>query len=1056
MEILAHDSNERGDLFGRLVADLFAAQGYENPRMNIHKTGREIDLKARHGLEPKQAVAECKATKEPVGGDELNKFAGALQAEAHAGKDVQTQGYYVSLNGYRESAREQEEELGQGRFILLDGADVQHQLVKGKMVVPKRHAIEVSGRLANADGELHLAGEPELLAHQIGWIWLCVYERDHEEQRFALVHADGRPLAATLAREVVAADRPNGGRLESLEYCPPETAPDPAAVEAAEHRYREYLLSELGQITLEGLPADEEVGSRRIALEDLYVPLAVEPLGESEGVAESSNRRGSLPEDEVDPLFLDSDENGEIEDREEDESNRESIGRVIDRYRRIAVLADPGSGKSTLIKRLAVAYASDEHRDRVDDDLPDADWLPIFLRCRALGASVREPVHKMLEALPQRGEFPELEDGFRALLARVLATGRAVLLIDGLDEIADEGDRLSFVLQLRTFLATYPNIRVLLTSRERGFRVVAGAMSSICEKYRLAGFDDEDIEGLTRAWHATVVGRSREVDREARSLARSIIDNDRVRRLARNPLLLTTLLLVKRWVGDLPPKRTILYEKAIEVLLMTWNVEAHEPLDLEEAVPQLAFVAHDLTKRGAQEVSSTELTGLLAQAREEMPEILGFARMSVADFVERIESRSSLLVMTGHVVERGKLVPNYEFRHLTFQEYLTAVALVEGFYSGHTEDDQLADMLTEHQLSPSWSEVIALALVRAGRSAGETVRKVLSETRCSLEPLELGEIDRGDSRPQALLLGRALADEVQLPPQLVEEVSAELCRIRATSNLSLVRGILNSRYGEVFRETCESQFLDGDGQALIETGRRFVDLVVAETGSLRIGNARDRDQVLNLLNSTEVRVQARGAMLATRGAFGAARADAPEPETELVKALHPWSARLIEICRDGSKPIRYLSTWAMAWLGQLEAVAPADRSPALETLLRTWRTSDSPDLQRQAAWAFSEAAPVSRGVGPFHRGDVHLIPFVEDQAAAEPGIPRREDRRPAALLLAYYLGAPWSDEEIIERAREIYVTRRNPKRGFGTVGRLLPEITDTPYEDEDEDELFPY
>ena len=61
--------------------------------------------------------------------------------------------------------------------------------------------------------------------------------------------------------------------------------------------------------------------------------------------------------------------------------------------------------------------------------------------------------------------------------------------------------------------------------------------------------------------------------------------------LAVNPLLLTTLLLVRRWIGELPRRRSILYAKAIEVLLMTWNVEGHEPIDDEEAVPQLAYLA---------------------------------------------------------------------------------------------------------------------------------------------------------------------------------------------------------------------------------------------------------------------------------------------------------------------------------------------------------------------------------------------------------------------------------------------------------------------------------
>lgn len=41
IRILEKDNNRRGDLVGRLLADLFVALGYDQPRLNIHKSGRE-------------------------------------------------------------------------------------------------------------------------------------------------------------------------------------------------------------------------------------------------------------------------------------------------------------------------------------------------------------------------------------------------------------------------------------------------------------------------------------------------------------------------------------------------------------------------------------------------------------------------------------------------------------------------------------------------------------------------------------------------------------------------------------------------------------------------------------------------------------------------------------------------------------------------------------------------------------------------------------------------------------------------------------------------------
>ncbi len=40
-------------------------------------------------------------------------------------------------------------------------------------------------------------------------------------------------------------------------------------------------------------------------------------------------------------------------------------------------------------------------------------------------------------------------------------------------------------------------------------------------------------------------------------------------------------------------------------------------------------------------------------------------------------------MVSGYDLEDGSLVPMYEFRHLTFQEYLTARAIVDGYYPAH-------------------------------------------------------------------------------------------------------------------------------------------------------------------------------------------------------------------------------------------------------------------------------------------------------------------------------------------------------------------------------------
>jgi len=39
----------RGDLFGRLMSDLFVSLGYDDVRLNIARSGREIDMRRNTG-----------------------------------------------------------------------------------------------------------------------------------------------------------------------------------------------------------------------------------------------------------------------------------------------------------------------------------------------------------------------------------------------------------------------------------------------------------------------------------------------------------------------------------------------------------------------------------------------------------------------------------------------------------------------------------------------------------------------------------------------------------------------------------------------------------------------------------------------------------------------------------------------------------------------------------------------------------------------------------------------------------------------------------------------
>ncbi|MCP4230488.1 MAG: NACHT domain-containing protein, partial [bacterium] len=547
------------------MKSLFQTLGYEKIGTNVSKTGREIDIIAVNEAEERRVIAECKAQKKKTGGDDLNKFAGALEIEKSQKNG--TIGYFISLSGFTGSALEQEEEMDGNRFICFDGKNVIDKLIKGHFIKPIEYATEQAGRYAvDLSNEHKIEKKYELLAHGTGWIWAIYYSLNKKRTHFALIHADGEALAEEKADSIITADETVGGILSSLTYLtPPDPPPDLAAqIEEAKTKYFKYLAADCGEITFEGIPSDTGLATERIPIEKIFVPLYLNPY-----MYEQSKQ---FAEREMEPEF--------------EEVKRRPVGEVLSENPRLAILATPGGGKTTLLNRLAVAYAFPERRSKTDDVLPDRNWLPILIHCRDLKGIARSPIREIILSVHKRAEIdPELTDAFGLLINREFKGDNILLLIDGLDEITDEGDRVAFIKQLRTFLNIYPAVNIVVTSREAGFRSLGGALANECTHYKIADFDDNDIKRLVKLWSIEVEGDTPQNREDAENLFRKIIDNKRIKELAVNPLLLTTLLAVKRWVRDLPTRRADLYRDAVEMLLRTWNVEGFKPINIDEAIP---------------------------------------------------------------------------------------------------------------------------------------------------------------------------------------------------------------------------------------------------------------------------------------------------------------------------------------------------------------------------------------------------------------------------------------------------------------------------------------
>lgn len=518
--------------------------------------------------------------------------------------------------------------------------------------------------------------------------------------------------------------------------------------------YKSFLVRDCGQMTIEGVSADMDTGQRKFDLERLFVPLNV----------------SACP-----PEFSPGDPDREKKIKEWEIENNQEIpfGKLLAKHRRVALLALPGGGKTLLLKRLAVAYADPTRQLASSDELPSLKLVPLLIRCREWRDHIRLPIKTLLKNIGDITGQPSLA-GLSDALIPILRKGHVLLLVDGLDEIHNDADRTTFVDNLESFLEEYGQIRLVVTSREAGFGLVAPSLSRFCERWRIAPLSENAISLLSAHWHRLMNGEGPATIAESEEVAQLLLKNGSLRRLAENPLLLTMLLVVKHGAGGLPPDRVSLYGRAVEVLLDTWNIKGHAPLNAKEAVPQLAYVAFQLMCKGRQTATEQELIALLEEAREKHPNIKRYAKDSPYAFLRRVELRSSLLLEAGHQIERGRTVPFYQFRHLTFQEYLTAVAATEGHYQNYRQEDTVLTPLKDYTQTEEWKEVIPMVAVLARKRAEPLLIDLISQGEVFRKRVESGEDeediivnhDRKLSGPAGRLL-QCFIEEVEASPETI-------------------------------------------------------------------------------------------------------------------------------------------------------------------------------------------------------------------------------------------------------------------------------------------------
>ncbi|WP_170322430.1 NACHT domain-containing protein [Acrocarpospora macrocephala] len=376
---------------------------------------------------------------------------------------------------------------------------------------------------------------------------------------------------------------------------------------------------------------------------------------------------------------------------------RRSLASFLREGRVFAVLGAPGSGKTTLARYTALAL-SEPNRRVLGREFWRPRRLPVLLYLRGHTASLLAEEPESLAEVAVSS--PWLRDRIPAAWLRGrLDRGRCVVLLDGLDEVADEQDRKRVVGWVHDQIARYPRNTFVVTSRPYGYLSNPLTNADVLHVQR---FTADQVSQFLHSWYRAIerrsrLGRDQDVHEIAEQKALDLIGRLRgqpaLHDLAANPLLLTMIANVHRYRGALPGSRAALYAEMCDVLLHRRQEGKNlaDPTGLtgpQKAAVMRHLAVHMMVSR-QRDITSAEA---LRVVKEPLAEVCGQTSITPDVFLSEA-SKSGLLVER----EQGL----FAFAHLTLQEYLAAAQIKE-------RPDDLRQLLTGNADDPWWRETSLL------------------------------------------------------------------------------------------------------------------------------------------------------------------------------------------------------------------------------------------------------------------------------------------------------------------------------------------------------------
>nr|WP_309112434.1 NACHT domain-containing protein [Saccharothrix sp.] len=335
-----------------------------------------------------------------------------------------------------------------------------------------------------------------------------------------------------------------------------------------------------------------------------------------------------------------------------------SAATAFEDARRVLLRGSAGAGKTTFLRWLALTAARD-------------GLVPFFVPLRQFADGPLPTPERILDTTaPVLAE----EKPDRWVVGR-FRDGRALLLVDGIDELGSER-RAEAAQWLEDLVAAYPDARYVVSTRPSAVdeNWLGGARFTT---YDLLPMSAEGVRDFLTAWHDAARAEQPDftawLDECEHSLAETLATRADLRKLASSPLLCGLLCALHQDGGmHLPRDRKSLYDAALDLLLVRWHEQRGVHVDRdrfgfskEEQLVVLQRFAYSLVRNSRQLVAKSEAHQWIGSAMRGLRP----HDAEPSQVLQRFLERTGLL--------RESLHGDVQFVHRTFRDYLPVGADAE-------------------------------------------------------------------------------------------------------------------------------------------------------------------------------------------------------------------------------------------------------------------------------------------------------------------------------------------------------------------------------------------